>query len=317
LPTALSFGLGLSASGFPFYASDTGGYRRSPPNNETWLRWVEANAVWPAMQVGDASSQMPWEFTAENGRTLASVDTYRLYARLHMRLFPYVWSYAKRIYETGRPIARPYGLSWAGAPHLDDQYMLGDHLLVAPVIAAGQTSRAVMFPPASDWYDWWTGEKVALSTTAAAPLDKLPLYIRGGGVVPMLRDTIDTLAPTTMAGVESYANDPGVLVVRTAPGAEQPPFMIFDGTTIEVAALGRVLKITPGTKFTQGVLFEVIGRGATATPAGVNDPSIGDLTARNSLAALQASSEGWFFDPAATGGTLWIKIQGAASLTIL
>ena len=56
LPTAIAFGLSLSASGFPFYASDTGGYRSSPPDNETWLRWVEANAVWPAMQVCDSSS---------------------------------------------------------------------------------------------------------------------------------------------------------------------------------------------------------------------------------------------------------------------
>ena len=61
---------------------------------------------------------MPWEFTTENGRTTASLDAYRIYARLHMRLFPYVWSYAKQIVITGRPIARPYGLTFAGAPHL-------------------------------------------------------------------------------------------------------------------------------------------------------------------------------------------------------
>src|SRR5258706_8161051 len=50
LPAALTKGIGLSASGFPFYASDTGGYRQSPPNKETWLRWTEANTVWPAME---------------------------------------------------------------------------------------------------------------------------------------------------------------------------------------------------------------------------------------------------------------------------
>ncbi len=320
LPTALSFGLGLSASGFPFYASDTGGYRKSPPSNETWLRWVEANAVWPAMQVGDSTSQMPWEFTPENGRTTASLDTYRIYARLHMRLFPYVWSYAKQIYATGRPIARPYGLTFAGAPHLGDQYMLGDHLLVAPVITAAQTSRPVEFPPGDDWYNWWTGERVATSTMADASLDTLPLYIRGGGIVPMLRDTIDTLAPTTVAGVESYANDPGMLVVRTAPGDAQAPFTLFDGTVVEVGDNAATLKVTPGTKFGQGTLFEVIGwrtgRGDTATVTAVTDATLGALTERNSLAQLQAASDGWFFDPAATGGTLWIKVAGAASLSI-
>ncbi|HEY5920652.1 MAG TPA: TIM-barrel domain-containing protein, partial [Kofleriaceae bacterium] len=319
LPTALNFGLGLSASGFPFYASDTGGYRGSPPNNETWLRWVEANAVWPVMQVGDASSQAPWEFNAENGRTTASLDAYRRYARLHLRLFPYVWTYAKQLVATGRPIARPYGL--ASAPHETthpaDQYFLGDHVIAAPVIAPGQTSREVLFPLLSDWYDWWTGERVANRAMASAPLDALPLYLRGGGVVPMLRDTIDTLSPTTMTGVESYANDPGVLVVRTAPGGEQPPFVMFDETAIEVGAAGRRIALTPGTRFKQGVLFEVIGWQQTyPAPTAVRDDSLGALTLRNSLAQLQSATEGWFWDPAATGGTVWIKVPGAAALTI-
>jgi alpha-D-xyloside xylohydrolase len=198
--------------------------------------------------------------------------------------------------------------------------MLGDHLLVAPVITAGQTSRRVDFPPGDDWYNWWTGERVATLTMADAPLDTLPLYIRGGGVVPMLRDTIDTLAPTTMAGVESYANDPGLLVVRTAPGDAQASFPLFDGTVIEVGDNAATLKVTPGTKFGQGTLFEVIGwrtgRGDTATVTAVTDATLGPLPERNSLAQLQAASDGWFFDPAVTGGTVWIKVAGAASLSI-
>lgn len=317
LPTALAFGLGLSASGFPFYASDTGGYRESPPNNETWLRWVEANAVWPAMQVGDASSQAPWEFNAENGRTQASLDTYREYARLHLRLFPYVWSYAHAMRETGRPIARPFGLA---VPYMQvhpaDQYFLGDHLLVAPVITAGQTSRDVVFPPGTDWYDWFTGERVAMpgTVTVAAPLDKLPLYLQGGGIVPMLRDTIDTLAPATMAGVESYARDPGILVVRTAPGTDRPPFVMFDGTTIETRDAVTTLVVTPGMKFTKGVLFEIIA--TPQAPTAVSEAMTGALTAHGSYAALAAATEGWYFDPAATGGTLWIKVPGAATVTI-
>jgi alpha-D-xyloside xylohydrolase len=315
LPTALAFGLGLSASGFPFYASDTGGYRKSPPNNETWLRWVEANAVWSAMQVGDSSSQMPWEFTAENGRTNESVDIYRRYARLHMRLFPYAWTYATKIRETGRPIVRPFGLAYPElASHPMDQFLFGDHLLVAPVITAGQTSRVVTFPPMSDWFDWWTGERVTGSTVAAAPLDTLPLYIRGGGIVPMLRDTIDTLAPATLAGVESYANDPGLLVVRSAPGADQAPFVMFDGTRIETQANVRRLLVTPGAKFDQGVLFELIGW--RTAPSAVRDDTLGPLTPRASDAALAAAGEGWFYDAAATGGTLWIKVAGTARVTI-
>src|SRR5262249_17054515 len=151
--------------------------------------------------------------------------------------------------------------------------------------------------------------------TAVAPLDKLPLYIRGGGIVPMLRDTIDTLAPTTDANVESYARDPGVLTVRTAPGADQPPFTLFDGTVIEVKSLARSGNVTPGTKFKQGVLVEVIAWSvAHSAPSSVINTSGGALTPRLSLAELESANEGWFFDSSTRNGTLWIKVHGAADL---
>jgi alpha-D-xyloside xylohydrolase len=320
LPTALSFGLGLSASGFPFYASDTGGYRHGPPNNETWLRWVEANTVWPAMQVGDSTSEAPWEFTAENGRSDASVDIYRRYARLHMRLFPYVWSYAHAMSATGRPIARPIGLAYPTfGQHPDDQYVLGEYLLAAPVITAGQTSREVWFPPGV-WLDWWTGEArdggaAGMKATVAAPLDTLPLYLARGAIVPTLRETIDTLSPTTMAGVESYANDPGILVVRVAPGPVTTSFTLFDGSALAQDANATALSVTPGTKFKAGVLFEVIA--TAAAPSTVTADTLGALTKRTSRNALDSASEGWFHDPAAMGGTLWIKLPpGAAILSV-
>ncbi|NVB78077.1 MAG: glycoside hydrolase family 31 protein, partial [Kofleriaceae bacterium] len=262
LPTALSFGIGLSASGFPFYASDTGGYRSSPPNNETWLRWVEANTVWSAMQVGDSSSQMPWEFTPENGRTTASLDIYRRYARLHMRLFPYAWSYAFDMANTGRPLVRPFGLAFPALDqHPADQYMFGDFLLVAPVITAGATSREVTFPPGT-WIDWWTGDVHDGGTTQSvdAPLDTLPLYMAAGAIVPMVRDTIDTLAPTTLPGVDSYAANPGILTIRMTPGTAPTSLTLYDGATIEQKSDASEITFTQGTRFTAGVLFEIIAR---------------------------------------------------------
>jgi alpha-D-xyloside xylohydrolase len=315
LPTALAFGIGLSASGFPFYASDTGGYRSSPPNNETWIRWVEANAVWSAMQVGDSSSQMPWEFTTQNGRTTASLDIYRRYARLHLRLFPYVWSLAKQIRTTGFPIVRPLGLAYAGMPeHPADQYLVGDALLVAPVITAGATARTVWFPRGS-WIHWFTGEEITVTTveqrSVSAALDELPLYIQRGGIVPMLRDTIDTLSPATDSGIESYVNDPGILVVRIAPGPHSA-FTLYDETKIEqqLDTTGATIDYTSGTTFVAGALFELI---ATAAPASVSTDA-GPLTQRASFAQLQGASDGWFHDASATGGTLWIKVPGTAKI---
>jgi alpha-D-xyloside xylohydrolase len=297
LPAALIKGMSLAASGFPFYASDTAGYRHSPATNECWLRWVESNAIASAMEVGDASSQQPWEFLPANGRTQATLDTYAKYASLHLRLFPYAWTLAQQIATTGRPLVRPLGFA---APelgvHPDDEFMFGDNLLVAPIVAGGATSRDVVFP-AGDWYDWWTGEKITgpVTKTVTADLDTLPLYVRG--VVPMLRDTVETLSPVTTPTIDSFATDPGVLWIRTA-GAET--LTLYDGTRI---ATDAGFEISGGSTFTQGALFEVI---AHAQPTGVH-AGADALVQAASFAALQAAATGWFWEPA-TGGTLWIKV---------
>jgi alpha-D-xyloside xylohydrolase len=318
LPTALAYAIGLSASGFPFFASDTGGYRRSPPTNETWLRWVEANAVSAAMQVGDSSSEMPWEFTSSNGRSIASLDIYRRYARLHLRLFPYAWSYAAALRASGHPLVRPLGLAYpALGVHPADEYVFGDFLLVAPVVTAGATSRDVVFPPGM-WLDWWSGTELGaqaggVTQTVAADLATLPLYIQRGGIVPLLRDTIDTLAPTTDAAVDSFAGDPGTLVVRVAPGPTPTTFRVYDGTILTQDANAALLSVMPGTTFTKGTLFEVIAM--PSAPTAVMNTNVA-VTPRGSLSALDAASEGWFYDGAATGGTLWIKVAGVANVVI-
>ncbi len=304
LPAALTKGIGLSASGFPFYASDTGGYRSSPPNRETWLRWVEANSVWPAMNVGDASSQMPWEFTAANGRDAQALADYAKFALLHLRLYPYTWTYATLMATTGRPIVRPVGLAYpALGEHPTDEYLLGDYVLSAPIVDAGATSRSVLLPPGT-WLDWWTGAAVSGRITASADLDTLPLYLAQGGIVPMLRDTIDTLSPATDPAVDSFASDAGILYARVAPGPTFTQYVVYDGT--KLGAQNGTLQYWPGSVFAKGVLFEVI---ATAQPT-----TVGTLAQYASRDQLLAAGSGWFWE-SATGGTLWILLPGAGSIT--
>jgi alpha-D-xyloside xylohydrolase len=301
LPAALTKGISLSASGFPFYASDTGGYRRSPPNRETWVRWVEANSVWPAMEVGDSSSQMPWEYTTANGRDAQALADYQRYTRLHLQLWPYTWTYAQNIAQ--HPIVRPLGLAFPelGA-HPVDEYLLGDAIVVAPVVDAGVTSRPVLLPPGM-WRDWWTGAPVTGQLTASADIDTLPLYIAAGGIVPMLRDTIETLSPVADTSIDSFDTDAGILWARISPGADGH-FAVYDNTQLDQTT--RNVSYAPGSVFTKGALFEVI---ATPMPA-----SLPALTQYTSRAALLAAGSGWFWEPA-TGGTLWILVSGAASVS--
>lgn len=310
LPATVIMGLSLGASGFPFFGADTGGYRHSPPDEELFLRWVEQTALSSVMQVGDSSSQPPWVFTPENGRSASTVDVYRTYARLHMRLFPYEWTYAQRIDVDGRPIQRPIGLAYPEmGSHPSDAYLFGDELLVAPVLARGQRRREVV-APAGTWIDWWDGTTHSSDGHAPiaidAPVAKLPLVLRDGAIVPMLRPTIDTLAPADDPLVDSFARDPGVLWVRMVPGRPRR-FELWDHSSIERSPAGAI-SVASGSVFTSGFVLESI---VTPEP---RDVVVEDGTApartlarRSSLEALQGAADGWAWD-AASRGTLWIKV---------
>jgi alpha-D-xyloside xylohydrolase len=322
LPATVVMGLSLGVSGFPFFGADTGGYRHSPPDEELYLRWTEQTALSTVMQVGDGSSQPPWVFTPENGRSDATVDVYRTYARLHMRLFPYEWTYAQRIAVDGRPITRPLGLAYPEMGiHPSDVYLFGDDLLVAPVLARGERTRSVVVP-AGTWIDWWDGTSYASDGHAPiavdAPLDKLPLVLRDGAIVPLLRPTIDTLAPADDAAVDSFARDPGLLWVRIVPGRPRR-FDLWDGTSVERGPDGS-LRVASGGVFGRGFVLESM---VTPEPNDVaRDDDAGaktPLVRRASLAVLEAlddASEGWAWEPARRG-TLWVKIRGGTARIVV
>ena len=270
VPAALVASLSLGPSGFPLYGSDTGGYRHSPPDRETFVRWFQITALSPVMQVGTSSNDVPWEFNDDNGFDDEMLGWYRDYARLHLRLWPLVWTYLERLQEDGRPIQRALGLAYPElGEHPSDVFLLGDDILVAPVVDRGARERTVPLPTGT-WLDWWTGEAYEGpgEVTVDAPLDTLPLFVRAGGVIPMLRPTIDAIAQTVEPErVDTFANDAGVLhylVGRGAPGQ----FELFDGASLAVEQVdGAWLFATrDGAEFDSGAVITVIG---VDEPAGV------------------------------------------------
>jgi alpha-D-xyloside xylohydrolase len=234
LPASIIAGLSLGPSGFPFYGADTGGYRHSPTDKELFMRWFEQTAFSTVMQIGTSANDVAWELGGANGFDQEMLDSYRVYTRIHLRLFPYLWSYATRLASDGRPIARALGLAYPElGVHPDDVYLLGDAILVAPIVERGATERSVHFP-AGRWVHWFSGEifEGPGEQLVAAPLGQLPAFIAEAGLVPLLRPTIDTLAPTTdPARVDSYDDDPGLVYARgVAHGTAS--FALFDGGTL-------------------------------------------------------------------------------------
>ena len=260
MPASMIAGLSLGPSGYPFYGSDTGGYRHSPPDKETFIRWFQQTALSSVMQIGTSENDTAWEFGKENVKDPEIMDLYRIYTRLHLRLWPLAWTLVDQLKTTGRPLQRPFGLQVPElGDHRWDQYFFGDDLLVAPIVVHGAREREVHFP-AGEWVDWWSGEVYSPGkATVEAPLSKLPLYLRAGGLVPMLRPTIDTIAPTTTPdAIDSYATTPGTLWIRTAPGPDST-LTLFDGTVIAQTTDGDsvTVTVTPGDEFTHGFMVEI------------------------------------------------------------
>jgi alpha-glucosidase len=113
----------------------------------------------------------------------------RRYAELRYRLLPYTYTLAWQAHTLGLPLMRPLVLNYPDDPRtwtLDHEYLWGDDLLVAPVTREGATAWPVYLPEGR-WFDFWTGERHEGpgGVTLAAPLDRLPLLVRAGAILPL------------------------------------------------------------------------------------------------------------------------------------
>ncbi|HEY3376613.1 MAG TPA: glycoside hydrolase family 31 protein [Armatimonadota bacterium] len=146
------------------------------PTDELFLRWTEVSALTPIMQF----SYGPWNYSA------ATCGVARAYAWLHQDLGPYLYAMAQHCPQSGAPIVRPLFLDFPGEEAtymLDDEFLLGDDLLVAPVLSEGAVARDIYLPTGS-WRDAWTGTLYEGPCTLAdhpAPCPGIPLFVRQDG----------------------------------------------------------------------------------------------------------------------------------------
>ncbi len=185
---------GLGVSGHPFVGADVTGFA-GRASAELAARWIQHGALTPFCRyhnsLGEAD-HYPWSFGG--GVEAAS----RAAIELRYRLLPYIYSTFVEASRSGAPVLRPLLYHFQGdrqARDTEDAYLLGSALLVAPVLSPGVTARNVYLPEGS-WIDWYGGtvHRGARFVTAEAPLDRIPLFVRGGAVVP----TFDPVPRTTM-----------------------------------------------------------------------------------------------------------------------
>jgi alpha-glucosidase (family GH31 glycosyl hydrolase) len=188
----------MAFMGFPNWGTDTGGYYQFK-QRDVFARWLELSAFCPIMEIGGAlrlgngtdGPHAPWAMPTEPHYDDEMIDIYRYYTWLHHELVPYAYSEGVRASRTGHPIATPLVFEYpddATVGNMWDEYLYGPWLLVAPVWRDGDRSRFVYLPN-DEWTDFWDDRQVLhgplSQPTVSAPLDRIPLYIRLGAIIPM------------------------------------------------------------------------------------------------------------------------------------
>jgi alpha-D-xyloside xylohydrolase len=224
IPTGLDF----TASGIANWSNDTGGWQYLPAEHhpahpplldpsdardnvggyddypELYTRWFEYASFLPIFRThGSRLYNEVWSYGKQAEPILEK------YLKLRYRLMPYVYSLAWHTYESGAPSMRALFMDFPDDPNvtdLRDEYMFGPAFLVAPVTDQGATSRMVYLPAGTDWYNYWTNERVHGGQTIKvdAPIDMLPLFVRAGSIVPVGEPVLSTNEKQNLAKVLVY-----------------------------------------------------------------------------------------------------------------
>ncbi len=303
LPAMLRGGLNLGLSGVPLWGSDVTGFKcltDFPNDKEVHLRWAQLGAVSPIMQEQNACAnpfqrRTKWRLWDDD----ETVAVYGAMARLHTRLAPYFDVLAREAHERGTPIMRHPFLHHPRDPEalaVESAFYLGPSLWAAPVVKRGDRTKEGWLPPGR-WVDvrdrgvFEGGAHVSIP----APLDKLPLLLRDGGIVPMLDPSIETLAPATEPAVVTPARvaDRLDVLVALSPGRDAR-IVLADGTELVARRLAAGAAPAPAS------LPAVDGQPASADPttcpsgctASVSEPDATRIFVTTPLAETSSIAHG-------------------------
>jgi len=183
-------GLNYSISGLPYWTTDIGGFLIGNPDDpayrELFTRWFQFGTFNPIFRVhGTRSSNQNelWSYGSDAEKILVN------FTRLRYRLLPYVYSLAWMTTSERYTLMRPLVMDFrtdVRAANIGDQFMFGPALLINPVTEPAADSRRLYLPQAK-WYDFWSGRSFDGGRTidAEAPLERIPIYVRAGSLVPM------------------------------------------------------------------------------------------------------------------------------------
>jgi alpha-D-xyloside xylohydrolase len=183
-------GLNFALSGIPYWTTDIGGFvfgsPADPAFRELFVRWFQYGTFSPVLRVHgtrNPDENELWSYGPDAQKILVNFD------RLRYRMLPYIYSLAWQTTSQGYTPMRPLVMDFRTderAQNIGDQFMFGPAFLVNPVTEPAASLRQLYLPEAK-WYDFWAGTAVAGNRMieAAAPLERIPLYVRAGSILPL------------------------------------------------------------------------------------------------------------------------------------
>ncbi|WP_436499133.1 discoidin domain-containing protein [Actinokineospora sp. HUAS TT18] len=261
--------------------------------------------------------KQPWRFAEP------TLSINRKYLKLRERILPYLYSTSRVAHETGYPSTRAMVLEYPNDPiargnQTSQQFMAGDAFLVAPV-TSDTTVRDGIYLPAGTWTDYWSGKVYQGPGTFngyTAPLDTLPLFVRGGGIVPMWPQmnyagekpatpiTFDVY-PNGNSSFSLYEDDGNTRAFQTGAFAKQAVNVTAptSGSGDVVVSVGASNGSYTGKLANRGYELNVHVAGAPSTV------TLGSttLTKHTTKSAYDSAATGWFHDPADRSGVLYVK----------
>lgn len=305
-----------STTSAAYWGGDTGGYNHDAGGDELYIRWLEYSCFCPLTEFFSnktTKGRFPWVFGAQ------AQAIFKTYTRLRYRLLPFRYSNALICYQE-QPVKYPVRF----VSGRTDEIIVGNgdsELLVAPVRVAGATIGTVTLPAGKQWINYWTGEVRAggIVTTTSAPLDKVPLFVKAGSIIPMGPEMsyVDQLPadPLTLdiypSGKSSYPlyEDDGASNDYQNGGFAKTVFAVDDtnstGTVIDIGAAagdyaGKLQNRTYVVRFNRKITQPL-----RVVRNGVVEPNY------FTQAALDGVSEGVFNDVGK--GVVWVKFMTATA----
>lgn len=213
---AVSAGINSGVSGIPFWGWDLAGFTGNFPSAELYKRSTSMSTFIPIMQFhseknnpSPSEERSPWNVQERTGDT-SVIPMFSKYANIRMNILPYIYSESVVSANTGAPMMRAMALDFSEDVNtytLDEQYMFGHNMLVAPILQEGQTTKDVYLPE-GEWVDFFNN---ALSTGGVtksyyANVDQIPVFVKNGSIIPLNLNNGYELGGSIGNDVDNYTN---------------------------------------------------------------------------------------------------------------